>query len=66
MITSLYEILIQESKEGSYVFINISGSTPEFAAASSIISMMFKEHCQLFSVGIDNEHRTIDLDSFPS
>jgi len=63
MITSLYEILIQESKEGSYVFINISGSTPEFAAASSIISMMFKEHCQLFSVGIDNEHRTIDLDS---
>jgi len=62
MMPALFEILKDESENGSYVYINISGSTPDFAAASAIAAMMFKDNCELFSVGTRNDCRTRSLD----
>lgn len=62
MMPAIYEILRKESKDGSFVYINISGSTPNFSAAAAIASMMFNNDCQLFSVGTRNGcyNRTLD------
>lgn len=54
MMPALFEILNDEQSNGSHVYINISGSTPDFAAAASIAAMMYKDNCDLFSVGTKN------------
>ena len=62
MMPALFEILKEENDNGSYVYINISGSTLDFAAAASIAAMMFKENCELFSVGTKNNCRNKSLE----
>jgi len=62
MMPALFEILKEESENGSHVSINISGSTPEFAAAASIAAMMYKDNCDLFSVGTKNGYWNKTLD----
>ncbi len=62
MMPAIYEILRKESADGTYVYINISGSTPDYSAAAAIASMMFRNSCQLFSVGTKNGCRNRTLD----
>lgn len=60
IMPALYEIMRGETENESDVYMNISGSTPEFAAAASIVAMMFKDNCKLFSVGISKHNKDLD------
>lgn len=58
---AIYDILITEKRKGSDIYVNISGGTPEYAAAASIASMMIPG-VKLFSVGTKATGHTIDFD----
>ena len=57
---AIYDILYEEKSQGSDVYVNISGGTPEYAAAAAIASMMVKE-VKLFSVGTMASGFTVDF-----
>ena len=53
MIRNVFQILSEEKKRHSTVFINISGGTNEYAAAAAIAGNMF-DNTRLFNVGARN------------
>ena len=57
---AIYDILYEERGKGSDVYVNISGGTPEYAAAAAIASMMVKG-VKLFSVGTKASGFTVDF-----
>ncbi|NCU25618.1 hypothetical protein EOM86_02735 [Candidatus Nomurabacteria bacterium] len=58
---AIYDILIEETRRHSAVYVNISGGTPEYAAAAAIASMMVPE-VNLFSVGVPRDGHTMVLE----
>jgi len=57
---AIYDILYEEKCQGSDVYVNISGGTPEYSAAATIASMMVKG-VKLFSVGTMASGFTVDF-----
>ncbi|WP_400210211.1 HFX_2341 family transcriptional regulator domain-containing protein [Methanomethylophilus alvi] len=57
---SIYDILYEEKEQGSDIYVNISGGTPEYSAAAAIASMMVKG-VKLFSVGTMASGFTVDF-----
>ena len=58
---TIYEILAEEKKWGSAVYVNISSGPPEYSAAAAIASMMM-EDVELFTVGAKASGYTIPFD----
>ena len=60
MMTQIYKILIEEvDSKRSSVYVNLSGGTPEYAAAAAICSMMFR-NVEIFTVSKGYDGRTVD------
>lgn len=57
---AIYDILIEEKNKCSDIYVNISGGSPEYAAAAAIASMMV-DGVKLFSVGTQASGYTIDF-----
>lgn len=57
---AIYDILYEEKRRGSDIYVNISGGSPEYAAAASIASMMV-DGVKLFSVGAKASGNTINF-----
>lgn len=57
---AIYDILYKEKEGDSDVYVNISGGTPEYAAAAAIASMMIKG-VKLFSIGTMASCFTVDF-----
>ena len=58
---TIYEILVEEKKWGSAVYVNISSGPPEYSAAAAIASMMIDD-VELFTVGAKASGYTIPFD----
>ncbi len=60
MMTQIYKILLEEvESRRSSVYVNLSGGTPEYAAAAAICSMMFR-NVEIFTVSKGYDGRTVD------
>ncbi len=60
MMSEIYRILIEEvDSKRSSVYVNLSGGTPEYAAAAAICSMMFR-NVEIFTVSKGYDGRTVD------
>ena len=57
---AIYDILYEEKRRDSDIYVNISGGTSEYAAAAAIASMMIKG-VKLFSVGTKASGFTVDF-----
>lgn len=58
---AIYDILTEEKRTGSALYVNVSAGSPEYAAAASIASMMI-DGVSLFSVGAKASSYTVPFD----